>query len=120
MLPRRRFLGQFDAPFLLILAVAAFLFFFRLDHRPLWQDEAETACLARNVLAYGVPKAFDGVNLVSQEFGREFNRDYIWRWTPWQQIYLTAGAFRLGGVSTIAERYLLRYWVLPTSSWYFC
>ena len=104
MLPGRRFLRQFDAIFLLILAVAAFLFFFRLDHRPLWQDEAETACLARNVLKYGVPKAFDGINLVSQEFSREFNSDYIWRWSPWLQIYITAGAFRLGGVNTIAGR----------------
>jgi 4-amino-4-deoxy-L-arabinose transferase-like glycosyltransferase len=104
MLSKRHFLLQFDSIFLLILAVAAFLLFFSLDHRPFWQDEAETACLARNVLDYGVPKAFDGVNLISQESSREFNRDYIWRWSPWLQIYLTAGAFWLGGVNTVAGR----------------
>ena len=105
MLPKRHFLLQFDSIFLLILAVAAFLLFFSLDHRPFWQDEAETACLARNVLEYGVPKAFDGVNLISQEFSREFNSDYIWRWSPWLQIYLTAAAFWLGGVNTLAGRF---------------
>lgn len=104
MLPKRHLLRQFDAIFLVILAVAALLFFFRLDHRPFWQDEAETACLARNVLTYGVPKAFDGVNLISQESGREFNGDYIWRWSPWLQIYLVAGAFWLGGASTVVGR----------------
>jgi hypothetical protein len=94
-----------DPILLVILAVAAFLLFFRLDHRPFWQDEAETACLARNVLKYGVPKAFDGVNLISQEEGREFDADYIWRWSPWLQIYLAAGAFKVGGLTTWAGRF---------------
>ena len=89
---------------MLILLMAAFLFLFQLDHRPFWQDEAETACLARNVLKYGVPKAFDGVNLISQEEGREFGADYIWRWSPWLQIYLVAGVIWLGGLNTGAAR----------------
>jgi len=41
---------RIDGWLIAILAAAAFLLFFRLDHRPFWQDEAETACLARNVL----------------------------------------------------------------------
>jgi hypothetical protein len=90
---------------LLLLAVAAFLFLFRLDHRPFWQDEAETACLARNVLKYGVPRAYDGVNLISQENGQEFGPDYLWRWSPWLQIYLAASAFWLGGLTTWMGRY---------------
>jgi len=95
----------FDPIFLAILVAAAFLLFFRLDHRPFWQDEAETACLARNVLKYGVPKAFDGVNLISQEQGREFDADYLWRWSPWLQIYVAAGAFQMGGLTTTAGRF---------------
>ncbi len=101
---KRLFPAGFDSVFVLILVLAAFLFLFRLDHRPFWQDEAETACLARNVLKYGVPKAYDGVNLISQEQGREFGPDYIWRWSPWLQIYLAAGAFRLEGLGTGAGR----------------
>lgn len=102
---KREHASILDPLFLAILAVAAFLLFFRLDHRPFWQDEAETACLARNVLIYGVPRAFDGVNLISQEENREFEADYLWRWTPWLQIYLSAAAFKLGGLNTYAGRF---------------
>lgn len=88
-----------------ILLCASFLFLYRLDHRPLWQDEAETACLARSVLEHGVPLAFDGKNFISQEEGREFGSDTLWRWSPWLQIYIAAGAFRVGGFTTEAGRF---------------
>ncbi|MFZ5451694.1 MAG: ArnT family glycosyltransferase [Thermodesulfobacteriota bacterium] len=95
---------KFDPVFLVLLAVVSFLMLYHLDHRPFWQDEAETACLARNVLKFGEPRAYDGVNLISQEAGREFNKDNIWRWSPWMQIYLAAGAFYLAHPSTTAGR----------------
>jgi 4-amino-4-deoxy-L-arabinose transferase-like glycosyltransferase len=91
-------------PIIIILALGAFLLLFGLDNRPFWQDEAETAGLAKNVLKYGVPRAYDGVNIISQEQGREFDANYIWRWSPWLQIYVAAGAFRLGGFTTFAGR----------------
>jgi len=91
-------------PILLILALGAFLLLFHLDHRPFWQDEAETACLAKNVLKYGVPLAYDGVNMISQEQGHEYDENFLWRWSPWLQIYVTAAAFRLGGLTTFAGR----------------
>ncbi|MCK9376074.1 MAG: glycosyltransferase family 39 protein [Syntrophobacterales bacterium] len=91
-------------PIAIILALAAFLLLFHLDQRPFWQDEAETACLARNVLKYGVPRAYDGVNFISQEQGQEFDQNYLWRWSPWLQIYATAGAFRIMGPTTFAGR----------------
>ena len=84
------------------MLVASFLLFYGLDHRPFWQDEAETACLSKNVLTIWGPKAFDGVNLISQEQGKEFNADYLWRWSPWLQIYMASVAFRLGGPTTEA------------------
>ena len=93
-----------DPIFLLIIILAAGLFFYNLGQRPLWQDEAETGCLAKNVLKYGKPLAFDGVNLVSQEEQREFGDDYLWRWSPWLQIYAAAAGFYLGGVNTVAGR----------------
>ena len=93
------------SPIMIILALGAFLLFFHLDHRPFWQDEAETACLAKHVLKYGVPRAYDGVNLVSQEAGHEYGPNYLWRWSPWLQIYVAAGAFRLGGLTTYAGRF---------------
>jgi hypothetical protein len=95
---------RFFSPIIIIMALGAFLLLFHLDHRPFWQDEAETACLAKHVLKYGVPRAYDGVNLVSQEAGNEYGPNYLWRWSPWLQIYLAAAAFRLGGFTTFAGR----------------
>jgi 4-amino-4-deoxy-L-arabinose transferase-like glycosyltransferase len=95
---------QFLSPIVLIMALGAFLLLFHLDHRPFWQDEAETACLARNVLKYGLPRAYDGVNLISQEQGQEFDQNFLWRWSPWMQIYVTAAAFRIAGLNTVAGR----------------
>jgi len=89
-----------------LLAAAAFLLFFHLGQRPFWQDEAETGCLARSVLQRGLPYAYDGRNIVSQEEGREFDaRDgCLWRWSPWIQIYAQAAGFAVGGVNTTAGR----------------
>jgi 4-amino-4-deoxy-L-arabinose transferase-like glycosyltransferase len=92
------------SPIMIILALAAFLLLFGLDDRPFWQDEAETAGLAKNVLKYGVPRAYDGLNIISQEQGREYDADFLWRWSPWLQIYVTAAAFHLGGLTTFAGR----------------
>lgn len=87
-----------------ILALASVLVFVRLDQRLLWIDEAETALLGRSVLVHGVPVAFDGRNLISQEVGREFGPSYVWRWTPWLEKYLVAGSFALFGESTWTAR----------------
>ncbi|MHC1790748.1 glycosyltransferase [Solidesulfovibrio sp.] len=90
-----------------VLVLAAFLLFYNLGQRPFWQDEAETACLAKSVLATGLPYAFDGVNVVSQEEEREFDKvgGYLWRWSPWIQIYLQAAGFAVGGLDPAAGRF---------------
>ncbi len=110
-----------DPVLLAILAVAAVLMFAGLGDRPLWQDEAETANLARNVLAKGIPYVTDGVNLISQEEHREFDQDMIWRWSPWMQIYMSAAGqlvdrhsafwarslFALTGLACVLVTYLM-------------
>ncbi len=88
-----------------VVLVSALLIFFSLDARILWIDEAETALLGRSVLVHGVPTAFDGRNIVSQEVGREYGSDYVWRWTPWLDKYLAAAAFAVLGESTFAARF---------------
>ncbi|WP_243440108.1 ArnT family glycosyltransferase [Fundidesulfovibrio soli] len=126
-----------DPIFAAIMLLAAFLIFKGLGDRPLWQDEAETANLARNVLKTGVPYVTDGVNLVSQEERREFDSDMVWRWSPWLQIYMSAAGqlidrtsafwsrflFALTGLACIAGTYLLilrrfgdRAWALLSAS----
>src|SRR5207249_201786 len=78
-----------------LLLLAALLIFPNLDDRYLWDDEAETALLAKNVLRFGVPVAWDGVSLISQECGSDYDVNYLWRQTPWLPIYLTAASFSL-------------------------
>jgi len=99
-------LTRFDWPLVGLLAIAAFLLFYQLGQRPFWQDEAETACLAKNVLQTGLPYATDGVNVISQEEEREFDKTggYLWRWSPWIQIYMQAAGFLVGGLDTAAGR----------------
>src|SRR5688572_6612924 len=78
---------------ILLIFLGFIVVFPNLGNRYLWDDEAETAILSRNILKYGVPKAYDGVNLVSQLCGEEFGSDYVWRNHPWLPMYLTAASF---------------------------
>ena len=87
-----------------LLLLAALLIFPNLDDRRLWDDEAETALLAQNTLRFGVPIAWDGVNLISQECGTDYDSNYLWRQTPWLPIYVTAGSFALFDASTFSAR----------------
>jgi hypothetical protein len=98
----------------LIVAFAATLLFLDLDGRCLWEDEAETALLGRSIRRCGLPYAWDGTNLVSQEESREFEEDYLWRWSPWIQFYLAAGSMELFGDSTVGARLLFAILGLAT------
>lgn len=89
-----------------VVLISAILIFVSLDARVLWIDEAETALLGRSILEHGVPTAFDGRNLISQEMGHEYGADYVWWWTPWLDKYLAAAAFAVLGESTFSARFL--------------
>lgn len=88
----------------LLLVLGAFLIFANLGNRYLWEDEAETALLARSILIHGIPKAFDGKNLISQELGRDYDSNYVWRWTPWLEKYVAALSFAALGEGTWSAR----------------
>jgi hypothetical protein len=96
-------LGRLVAPGV-VLGLCALLVFYGLGTPKLWVDEAETALLARSILVHGVPEARVGKDLISQEVGHEFGPDLVWRWTPWLDKYLAAGAFALLGEGTLAAR----------------
>lgn len=85
-------------------ACAALLLFKNLGSTRLWQDEAWTAVLARNALRYGVPKVYDGRNFVSTSFGLDHDSRGTWNYSPWLDIYVTAGSFALLGEGTFAAR----------------
>lgn len=87
-----------------ICAVAAALVFTNLGRSLLWEDEAQTALLARTALRHGIPIGYDGANSLSQEEGRDIDANGVFRYHPWAQFYIAAASFALFGESTIAAR----------------
>jgi len=85
------------------LAVLALLVFSNLGNQYLWQDEAENAVIAGNILKFGYPKAFDGTLLVISDIG--YRPGYTWIFQPWLQNYVTAGSFLIFGKSTYSARF---------------
>lgn len=71
---------------------------------PLWSDEAETALLARNILRYGFPVGWDGVNLMGTKEGILLNNDLIATLAGWPQLFITAGSFFVFGQSPFTGR----------------
>jgi 4-amino-4-deoxy-L-arabinose transferase-like glycosyltransferase len=88
----------------LLAALAGLLLLANLGNQYLWQDEAQTALLARTILSAGVPLGYDGRNHFSQELGVEYGEDGIWKWHTWLSFYLVAGSFALLGPGTFAAR----------------
>jgi len=87
-----------------LLAVSGWLFLANLGDQYLWQDEAQTALVATTVLTDGVPRGYDGRNYFSQELGREYGHNFLYRWHTWFPFYLLAGFFGVLGTSTLVAR----------------
>jgi 4-amino-4-deoxy-L-arabinose transferase-like glycosyltransferase len=87
-----------------LCALAAALTLPSLGDQALWQDEAQTALVARTILDGGLPRGTDGTNFFSQELGKEYAADHLWRWHTWLSFYLTAASFALLGETTLAAR----------------
>lgn len=88
-----------------LFLIGTFFVFTNLDNIYLWQDEAETALLAQNVISFGVPKAWDGKNLITAGYGADFNKELVWTFHPWAQHYITAISFVLFGKNTFFARF---------------
>ncbi|MBI4342122.1 MAG: glycosyltransferase family 39 protein, partial [Candidatus Omnitrophica bacterium] len=89
-----------------------------LDNGYLWQDEAETALLARNTLAFGYPRVFDGRNLIDAS-PYTYGPGMSWIYSPWLPFYLLAGVFAAMGESTAAARlpFALLGWLTLVLAW---
>lgn len=98
----------------LILLIAALLLFTNLSDNYLWEDEAETAVISRNILKHFWPVAYDGINLVTQEWGHDSNTSYIWIHQSWLPHYVTALSFLVFGISTWSARILYVLFALLT------
>ncbi len=93
---------------LIILAVcvatAGLLAFAGLTNHLFWDDEANTAIFARNLIQHGELTAWDGTNLVAFRNGAELDENLINVFMPPLQYYVTAVSFALFGESTFTAR----------------
>lgn len=95
----------------LYLSLATVVFFFafcNLDGRLFWEDEAETALLARSILHHGVPHVDDGQNHIVIHGDPYDARNGVWTWSPWLPDYITAASFAVFGQTTWAGPRRLR------------
>lgn len=107
-----------DWPVIGLLAVAGILLLAGLDNGLLWQDEAETALLARRILQFGYPRAYDGLNYIEIEpFG--YGPAQAWIYSPWLPFYVLAGTFFLLGQATWVARlpFAIFGWVTVLLTW---
>ncbi len=98
-----------DPILILLLAIGAFLVFTHLANIYLWQDEAETAFISKNLLKFGLPLASDGINQPQTMEIYEHSSPTNWqsrpyRYAPWLPFYITAASFKVFGMNTFAAR----------------
>lgn len=91
-------------PALVTLAISAVLLFVGLGNNAFWDDEANTALFARNLLQVGRLTAWDGTNLVGFRMGAELDAQLMNVYMPPLQYHLAAAGFRVLGFSTVAGR----------------
>jgi hypothetical protein len=91
-------------PLIILFAIASLLLIPSLEKYPFWQDEAETALLAKSILKNGLPYVWDGKNIITQFNGNESTPDGLWTLTPWLPFYITAASFKIFGESNFSGR----------------
>lgn len=91
---------------ILLIVLFALLLFPNLGTRTLWQDEAETALVARQMVKTNtwLPYAWDEQGPISQDWKYQFSVSPLWRWHPWLQFYVAALSFKLFGESAFTAR----------------
>jgi hypothetical protein len=88
----------------LVLAVAACLALLGLGNNAFWDDEANTALFARNLIGAGQLTAWDGTNVIGFRQGAELNDHLLNVYMPPLQYYVAAGGLRFFGLTTIGGR----------------
>ncbi len=87
-----------------ILVACAVPLFAGLGHYPLWDDEATTAMVGRNVLRTGDTSAVVGHNIIAYRGGRELENLKI-RYLPPLQYYAVAASVAVLGDSNFGVRF---------------
>lgn len=88
----------------ILLVLVSFFVLLNLGNTHLYIDEANTGYLAKNVLRFGYPRAFDGENMLPAFYDGSFKENYAWVEQPWLQYYITALSIKLFGVNSFAAR----------------
>jgi hypothetical protein len=88
------------------LTCALFLGAWGFTNHAFWDDEANTALFARNLLATGELTAWDGVNLVGYRLGMQLDESLQNPYAPPLQYYIAAAGFYLFGETTFGGRIL--------------
>jgi hypothetical protein len=91
-------------PMALLTVAAAILLFTQLGRNYLWEDEGDTAVLARSILHHGVPVAWDGVTFSDPDYGQRLTSGFVMVSHPWLQYYAAAASFALFGETPWAAR----------------
>ena len=109
-----------DPVVVLVALLSAPLFLIGLGNTYLWQDEAQTALLARSVLKHGVPMVGQGAQSLSAVMGTDAGVRGIYFQVSWLQAYVTAASFSFFGESSWAARipFALAGWLcVPLVAW---
>jgi len=91
------------------LLIVTLVYFYRLDQPLLWDDEAETGIVARNVLRHGYPTAYDGRNVSFYDNGGGLNGNLVCKKIPWIQYYVGALSLLIFGNNTLGLRVLFAF-----------
>ena len=106
----------FCYPWLLPTIVFAILVLIGSAMHPLWGDEAETALFARNIVHYGIPRGWDGVNIMGINDATVLDKHLINHSSPWLQYYLVADSFLFFGQSSFTARLpfiFISFFIIP-------
>jgi len=87
-----------------LVVLASVLLLTNLGGEALWEDEGDTAVLARTILQSGVPTAWDGVAFLDPDYGQRLTEKLVMVSHPWLQYYLAAASFAVLGESVVAAR----------------
>lgn len=102
--PRARRWLRAGLPLAAVLLTGAVLAGVGLGNDLFWDDEANTAIFARNLLATGALSGWDGTNLIGYRGGAELDENLINVYMPPAQYYVAALGFALLGEGTITAR----------------
>lgn len=99
-------INSLNVALILIVALSIFLQFKNLGDRALWDDEAQTAVLARQVVAHGLPMFVEGENNIPSDRSdlSDYNDKRVFVWNTWFPYYITAASFIVFAESTWSAR----------------